>query len=70
VPLSVVVADSPAPKPIARRRTMAQSVVYELHVKGFTQLHPAVPEHLRGTYAGLAYPAVIQHLLDLGVTAV
>jgi len=70
VPLSVVVADSPAPKPVARRRTMAQSVVYELHVKGFTQLHPAVPEHLRGTYAGLAYPAVIQHLLDLGVTAV
>ncbi len=70
VPLSVVVGDSPPPTPIARRRKLAESVVYELHVKGFTQLHPAVPEHLRGTYAGLAYPAVIQHLLDLGVTAV
>ena len=45
-------------------------MIYELHVKGFTRLHPAVPEHLRGTYAGLAYPAVIQHLVDLGVTAV
>ena len=45
-------------------------MIYELHVKGYTQLHPAVPEHLRGTYAGLAYPAVIAHLKDLGVTAV
>jgi glycogen operon protein len=49
---------------------MSATVIYELHVKGFTQLHPSVPEHLRGTYAGLAYPAVIQHLKDLGVTAV
>ncbi len=70
VPLSVVVGNSPAPAPLARHRRMAESVVYELHVKGFTQLHPAVPEHLRGTYAGLAYPAVVKHLLDLGVTAV
>jgi glycogen operon protein len=70
VPLSVVVADTPAPPPIARPTLMAETVLYELHVKGFTQLHPAVPEHLRGTYAGLAYPSVIQHLRDLGVTAV
>ena len=70
VPLSVVVADSPPPRPIARRRSLSESVIYELHVKGFTRLHPAVPEHLRGTYAGLAYPAVVQHLADLGVTAV
>jgi glycogen operon protein len=70
VPLSVVVAESPRPKPIAKRRETADSIFYELHVKGFTRLHPAVPEHLRGTYAGLAYPAVIQHLVDLGVTAV
>ncbi len=70
VPLSVVVADSPPPTPIAKPRPMAESVVYELHVKGYTRLHPAVPEHLRGTYAGLAYPAVIEHLLELGVTAV
>ncbi|MBM7797347.1 glycogen operon protein [Microlunatus panaciterrae] len=70
VPLSVVVADSPAPTPIAEPRPLADTVLYELHVKGYTQLHPAVPEHLRGTYAGLAYPAVTQHLVNLGVTAV
>src|SRR5215217_4117041 len=70
VPLSVVVPDSPPPTPIARPTPLADSVIYELHVKGYTQLHPAVPEHLRGTYAGLAYAAVIAHLKDLGVTAV
>jgi len=70
VPLSVVVADSPPPTPIATPTPMERSVIYELHVKGFTQLHPAVPEHLRGSYAGLAYPSVVQHLVDLGVTAV
>jgi len=47
-----------------------ETVVYELHVKGFTQLHPGVPEELRGTYAGLATPPVIEHLKSLGVTAV
>jgi isoamylase len=47
-----------------------KAVFYELHVKGFTQLHPQVPEVLRGTYAGLAHPAVIEHLLKLGVTSV
>ena len=47
-----------------------QTVVYELHVKGFTARHPGVPEHLRGTYAGLAHPAAVEHLLGLGVTAV
>ncbi len=47
-----------------------QSVIYEAHVRGLTTLHPAVPEDQRGTYAGLAHPAVIEHLLDLGVTAV
>ena len=47
-----------------------QTVVYELHVKGFTALHPAVPPPLRGTYAGLATDAVVDHLLSLGVTAV
>ena len=70
VPLSVVVADSPPPTPIAEPVPLERSVIYELHVKGFTRLHPAVPEHLRGSYAGLAYPAVVQHLVDLGVTAV
>src|ERR687885_1706809 len=47
-----------------------QSVIYELHVKGFTKLHPEVDEQLRGTYAGLASPPVIDYLKSLGVTAV
>src|SRR4028119_874444 len=47
-----------------------ESVIYEVHVKGFTQLHPDVPEDLRGTYSGLAHPAAIAHLKRLGVTAV
>jgi isoamylase len=46
------------------------TVIYELHVKGFTQRHPGVPEHLRGKYLGLAHPAVIDHLRRLGVTTV
>ncbi len=51
-------------------RPMADSIFYEVHVKGFTQLHPDVPERLRGTYGGLAHPAAISHLQRLGVTAV
>jgi isoamylase len=47
-----------------------KTVVYEAHVRGLTKLHPAVPEHQRGTYAGLSHPAVIEHLLKLGVTSV
>ncbi len=47
-----------------------QTVIYELHVKGFTMRHPEVPEKLRGTYLGLASPAAIEHLTRLGVTAV
>ncbi len=46
------------------------SVIYELHVKGFTQQHPMIPEDIRGTYAGLAHPVAIDHLKRLGVTAV
>jgi isoamylase len=47
-----------------------QSVIYEAHVRGLTRLHPAVPGEQRGTYAGLSHPAVIEHLVDLGVTAI
>jgi isoamylase len=47
-----------------------ETVIYEAHVKGLTQLHPDVPEELRGTYAGLAHPAVTGHLTKLGVTAI
>ncbi|BAZ69710.1 MAG: glycogen debranching protein GlgX [Pelatocladus maniniholoensis HA4357-MV3] len=47
-----------------------ETVIYETHVKGFTKLHSEIPPKLRGTYAGLAHPAAISHLLSLGVTAV
>ncbi|WP_370324454.1 glycogen debranching protein GlgX [Euzebya sp.] len=52
------------------RTPMHESVIYEVHVKGFTATHPDVPEELRGTYAGLATEPAIAHLRDLGVTAV
>ncbi|TWV33853.1 glycogen debranching protein GlgX [Streptomyces misionensis] len=52
------------------RTPYADSVIYEAHVRGLTRLHPEVPARLRGTYAGLAHPAVIEHLTSLGVTAV
>ena len=47
-----------------------ETVIYELHVKGFTHLHPQVPPHLRGTYGALTCAPVIEHLKRLGVTAV
>ena len=47
-----------------------KTLIYEMHVKGFTKLHPLIPEPLRGTYAGLASHAAIDHLKTLGVTAV
>jgi glycogen operon protein len=46
------------------------TIIYELHVRGFTKNHPAIPPELRGTYTGLAHPAAIDHLRSLGVTAV
>ena len=46
------------------------TIIYEAHVKGMTKLNPLVPEELRGTYAGLAQPAVIDHLRELGITAI
>src|SRR3954462_13905001 len=47
-----------------------KTLIYEAHVKGLTERHPEIPEDRRGTYAGLASDAVIQHLLDLNVTAI
>ncbi|HEY1440068.1 MAG TPA: alpha-amylase family glycosyl hydrolase, partial [Mycobacterium sp.] len=70
VPRSLVSAALPpvtVPKP---QRALADTVLYEVHVHGFTATHPGVPEELRGTYAGLAHEAALQHLVDLGVTAV
>ena len=70
VPMAVVVGETPPPTPIARRKPMSESVIYEMHLRGFTKLHPHVPDHLRGSYLGLADPAVITYLQELGVTAV
>ncbi|WP_027892069.1 glycogen debranching protein GlgX [Calidithermus chliarophilus] len=52
------------------RTPLHRSVIYELHVRGFTMCHPEVPPALRGTYAGLASPPVVDYLKSLGVTAV
>jgi len=49
---------------------LVDSVIYEVHVKGFSKLNPAIPENLRGTYAGLAHPASIDYFKSLGITAV
>lgn len=71
VPRSVVVHDDfdwGDDRPLRRR--WRDTVIYEAHVKGMTRLHDRVPEELRGTYAGLATPAVIDYLRDLGVTAI
>ncbi len=51
-------------------RPLADSVLYETHVKGISKLHPGVPGELQGTYAGLAHEAIIGHLLELGVTTI
>ncbi|MBM3577437.1 MAG: glycogen debranching protein GlgX [Alphaproteobacteria bacterium] len=56
-------ADGPRPK-----HPWRDTIIYELHVKGFTALHPDIPPHLRGTFAGLAHEAAIAHLKRLGVT--
>ncbi|MBD8024473.1 glycogen debranching protein GlgX [Microbacterium gallinarum] len=48
----------------------SESFVYEAHVRGLTELHPAVPEEIRGTYSAIAHPAIIEHLQKLGVTAI
>jgi glycogen operon protein len=58
----------PNAKPL--NRGWRDSVIYELHVKGMTQLHPDVPKDLRGTYEGLCSPAILDHLKSLGVTSV
>ena len=71
VPLSVVVnpyfdwnLDRPP------RTPYHQTVIYEAHVRGLTKLHPEIPQDQRGTYLGLSHPAIIDHLHNLGVTAI
>jgi len=63
------IAAMPLP-PFDSRRLPGPHVIYELHVRGFTMLHPDVPPELRGTFAGLAHPAAIAHLRRLGVTLI
>ncbi len=47
-----------------------KTIIYETHVKGFTNLNPEIPEEIRGTYAAMAHPATIKYLKELGITAV
>ncbi|MCU1676952.1 MAG: hypothetical protein JWM93_1710 [Frankiales bacterium] len=54
----------------APRTPYHQTVIYEAHVKGLTKLHPDLPEEIRGTYAGIAHPVMIEHYRKLGITAV
>ena len=72
VPKGIVTARVPGPDPHANRpgHPMSELVIYEAHVKGISATHPAVPPELRGTYAGMAHPAIIEHLTALGVNAV
>ncbi len=52
------------------RHEYHETVIYEAHVKGMTMTHPEVPEEIRGTYAAIAHPAIIDHLTQLGITAI
>jgi glycogen operon protein len=52
------------------RRSFHQSVIYEAHVKGLTMTHPDIPEEIRGSYAAIAHPVMVEHLTELGVTAI
>lgn len=71
IPKSVVVDNSFDWEGVKPPRTpMHQSIIYEAHVKGFTALHPDIPEDIRGTYAALSHPITIEHLTSLGVTAI
>ncbi len=55
---------------VSPHRSLAETVIYEVHVKNLTERLPGIPDHLRGTYAGLAHPVTIEHLTRLGITAV
>ncbi len=70
VPLSVVTAPDVAAAEARPDTPWSEAVILEVHVRGWTKLHPDVPAEHRGTYLGMAHPAVIEHLKRLGVTAV
>ena len=69
-PKAVAGAPSPSGEPGHKRIAVESLVIYELNLRGFSRLNPAIPESARGTFAGLAHPASIAHLAALGVTAV
>jgi isoamylase len=70
VPRSIVVDPAFGWSDKRPRHSYADTVLYEIHVKGFTAAHPDIPQALRGTYAGLAHEAALAHLTALGVTTV
>ncbi len=72
VPKSIVVDPTFEWKDNTVRRAIpwSKTIVYELHVRGFTKLHPAVPEKKRGTFAGLACKEMVEHIKSLGVTSI
>ncbi|SDB12092.1 glycogen debranching protein GlgX [Belnapia rosea] len=69
VPKAIIAAPAPPPMPLPSLPG-GPRVIYEAHVRGFTMRHPAIPEAIRGTFAGLAHPAAIAYLQALGVTHV
>jgi glycogen operon protein len=70
MPRSLVTAPASGSAAPGPGHALADTILYEVHVRGFTATHPGVPHELRGTYAGLAHEAALHHLINLGVTAV
>jgi isoamylase len=70
MPRSLVTAPASTPLPPGPGHALPDTILYEVHVRGFTTKHPRVPPELRGSYAGLAHEAAVQHLIDLGITTV
>ena len=68
MPKAIVTAPPPATTDL--RIPAANTIIYELHVRGFTKTMPGVPEALRGTFAGLGHPAAIEYLKNLGITSI
>jgi len=70
VPKGIVQHPPPTAQTLQPGVAWRETILYEMHVKGFTQRHPLVPERIRGTVAGLAHPRAIEHLVRLGITTV
>ncbi len=70
MPKCVVTGPGPAIAPLEKPVAWNDTVIYEMHVKGYTQLCDKIPQNLRGTYLGLAHESVINYLLELGVTSI